>query len=65
MERLERVITREVFERAMQNGRRLTAEDECEVFTRAELCGYGIYDTYVIERNGGYYVLYEIGSDCD
>jgi hypothetical protein len=65
VERYEREISRDVYERAMKNHRRITTEDMCDVFSRAELCGYGIYDTYVIERNDGYYVLYEIGTDCD
>ena len=60
-----REITREQYDRALQHNRNLAESDKEAVFSVSELCGYGIYDTYVFERNGRYYVRFVIGSSCD
>lgn len=60
-----REITKEQFNRALKHNRNLAESDRKAVFTVSELCGYGIYDTYVFERNGRYYVRFVIGSSCD
>lgn len=65
MERYEREISRDVYDRAMKNHRRITTEDMCDVFSRAEMCGYGIYSTYVTERDGRYIVVFEMGENSD
>jgi len=66
MDRREREITREQYERAVadHNGY-LADEDLPDVFTESELCGYGIYSPHVAERNGKYVVLYYMGKSCD
>ena len=64
-----REISKEQYERAMRNNGRLTDEDMEQVFTQAELCGYGIYSQRVSEglylKKGHYFVIYEIGESCD
>lgn len=59
----KREITKEMYDRA-KNGI-LADEDKWEVFSQAELCGYGVYGTYVIEEDGKYYTRYWLGSTCD
>ena len=36
-----------------------------EIFTAAELCGYGIYGARLYEKDEKYYVYYTMGSSCD
>lgn len=60
-----REITREQYDRALQHNRNLAESDKETVFSVSELCGYGIYDTYVFKRDGRYYVRFIIGSSCD
>ena len=60
-----RRITKDQYERAVNNNGYLTDEDRLEVFTEAERCGYGIYDTRVYTSNGLYLVNFEKGSSCD
>lgn len=44
----------------------ITSEDEGEIFTAAEIYGYGVYGTSrVYEENGEYYLDAELGTSCD
>lgn len=62
----KREISKEVYERAKANGGYLTASDRKDVFSIAELCGYGIYGaTATQDEDGNYYVLYSRGESCD
>lgn len=65
MTRYQRKITKEQYERAMLNKGLLTEEDENDVFSISEMCGYGIYMPTVIENHGEYYVTFMLGSSCD
>ena len=65
MTRYTRKITKEQYERAMLNKGFLTNEDENEVFSISEMCGYGVYMPIAIERDGEYYVSFMLGSSCD
>ena len=65
MTRYTRKITQEQYDRAMLNKGLLTKEDESDVFSIAEICGYGVYMPLVIENNGEYYVTFMLGSSCD
>lgn len=62
----KRKISKEVYDRAMENkSHYIAAEDKDKIFSEAELCGYGVYGAIAVERNGEYYCLYDMGSSCD
>lgn len=63
--RCEREISEEVYNRAILNNNYIAKEDQEEVFTISERCGYGVYADRVFERDGKYFVAYERGSSCD
>ena len=65
MTRYQRKITKEQYERAMLNKGLLTEDDENDVFSISEICGYGVYMPTVIQNNGEYYVTFTLGSSCD
>lgn len=58
-------ITKEQYDRAMQNHGYITKDDRNKVFTVSEIYGYGVYGDKVTEDKGKYYVDYSIGSTCD
>jgi len=58
-------ITKEQYDRAMQNHGYITKDDRNKVFTVSEIYGYGVYGDQVAEDKGKYYVDYSIGSTCD
>ena len=59
----KREITKEMYDRAV-NGR-LSREDYLKVFDESDRMGYGIYDDTVHEKDGEYYVSFEMGDSCD
>lgn len=69
--RAEKPITKEQYERAQLNNGYITSEDMDEIFSRAELCGYGVmsamgcvrYDEYTGKTT--YVVLYTTSTCCD
>ena len=62
----KREISKEVYDRAMTNNGYLTASDRKDVFSIAELCGYGIYGAKATkDEDGNYYVVYSRGDTCD
>ena len=62
---LIREITKEQYERAMQQNGYITTADEKDIFTEAELCGWGVYSAKATMQDGKYYVKYRLGSTCD
>lgn len=60
-----RIITKEQFKRAMENGGYIDDQDMTSIFNEAERLGYGIYSPIVREENGKYYVDYYRGETCD
>ena len=60
-------ISKEVYDRAMQNGGYIAGEDRVKLFNQAQLCGYGVYSdmAYIDEKTGKYMCRYELGSSCD
>lgn len=58
-------ISKEVYDRAMENNKRIPDDLEMEVFGMAVICGYGLYSNYVYKEDGKYYVKYNRGSSCD
>lgn len=70
-------VSKEVYERAKarymsnHNGDEgngvyyMTSEDEKEIFNISVLCGYGLYDCKVREKDGKYICSYMTGSSCD
>ena len=65
-EYLRREITREQYDRAVnEHHNYLAKEDEEIVFTIDERWGYGVYGARVFSEDGKYYVTYRLGSTCD
>ena len=65
METYEREITKDQYDRAMENHGLLCDEDYGDVFTQAEICGYGIYSAVVSHFGDRYVVRFEMGENCD
>lgn len=65
MNRYEKEITKEIYDRAKEKGGYIASEDMSKVFSIDQLCGYGVYSAMVFERDGKYYVSYYLGSSCD
>ena len=53
--------------------RKLTVEEIKQIeeegiysqFTEAQICGYGVYDPKVIQKDDGKYLIWSMGSSCD
>lgn len=65
METCEREITKDQYDRAMENHGLLCDEDYSDVFTQAEMCGYGVYGAVVSHYADRYVVRFEMGDSCD
>ena len=65
MQKRKREITKEQYERAVQNKGYISEVDKADVFTESEIWGYGVYGNKVVEDDGKYYVHYSIGDTCD
>jgi hypothetical protein len=62
----KRKITKDVYDRAMQNkSHYIASEDYEKVFDVSEICGYGVYGAIAKEIDGEYYCLFDMGSSCD
>ncbi len=60
-----RKITKEIYERSQKCGGYIAAEDQNKVFSFSELCGYGVYGALTFEKDGEYFVKYQMGDSCD
>lgn len=65
MRSCERTISKDIYDRAMENHGYITDEDMGKVFTMAEMCGYGIYTPVVSHYDDRYVVRFEMGDTCD
>lgn len=65
MKIMSRKITKEQYERGVNNAGYLTKQDEYVVFTDAERLGYGVYSDTVEKRGDEYYVSFWLGNTCD
>lgn len=61
----EKEISKEIYERSVQNRNRIVGKDEEEVFSDSERYGYGVYGTWTFEKDGKYFVRYDTGDSCD
>ena len=62
----QKKISKEVYDRAMQNpSHYIAAEDQDKIFSISEVMGYGIYSPIAREINGEYYCCYSRGESCD
>ena len=61
----KRTITKEIYERAVANHDHIASEDYDKVFSESERYGYGVYGTYVFEKDGEYFVRFSLGDSCD
>lgn len=58
-------VTKEVYERAKENGGYMADEDKLKNFSAMDLYGYGVYGAKVYEQEGKYYCTYMTGDSCD
>lgn len=64
-------VSKEVYERAKaksgveMQSYYVTSDDKKQLFTEAELIGYGVYGCVVRKEDGKYMVHYSLGSSCD
>ena len=58
-------ITKEQYLRAMNRNGMIAAEDMSDVFSPAELFGYGVYGNTVFIENEKFFVRYHMGESCD
>lgn len=61
----KREITKEQYDRAVNNRGYLVREDELTVFTDSELIGYGFVPLRVEEDGGQFFVNYIAYDSCD
>lgn len=64
MRQFEREISKEIFDRGVENGT-ITGDDFKKVFRPQEYQGYGIYSQHLFEKDGKYFVKFELGDTCD
>ena len=62
---MKREITKEQYDKIMKDNNRFSNDILEEIFSQAELYGYGIYSPNAVEIDGKYYVSYWMGSTCD
>jgi len=65
---LTKEISKEIYDncKVFASGvRALSDEDTKKVFSQSELLGYGIYNAYVHEKDGKYFIKYDQGDSCD
>lgn len=55
--------TREITEEQYKNVKE--RQDASGIFSEAEVLGYGIYQERYYEKDGKYYVDFEMGTSCD
>lgn len=58
-------ITKEQYERAMENHKYITDEDMSDIFNISEIYGYGVYGAMVYKRDNKYFVGFHLGNSCD
>ena len=60
-------ISKEVYDRAMENRGYITSADMSELFTESQLCGYGVYSAiaYQDEVTNKYMCRFSLGDSCD
>jgi hypothetical protein len=69
--RAEKAITKEQYDRAQLNNGYVTEADLQEIFTMAELCGWGVYSPIACARYSEatgettYIVSYTTSTNCD
>lgn len=63
MTECRREITKEIYDNAGGDGKPLRSWKD--VFTDAEVMGYGIYHPTVYEDDGKYYCRFYMGDSCD
>ena len=60
-----REISKEEYDKAMENGGRLTSDQELEILGGAYVYGYGLYGTAVYQKDGKYMVSFRHGDSCE
>lgn len=60
-------ISKEVYDRAVENRGYITDADEKELFDVCQLYGYGVYNdkVYIDEATGKYMCQFDLGESCD
>lgn len=65
MTRYTREISKDIYDRSQQHNGFIAAEDTNKVWSDSELIGYGVYGDQTYEKDGKYYVSFEMGDSCD
>ena len=58
-------IEKDLYEQIHAHGDIMTKAEENEYFSDAIRWGYGLYGTYVFEKDGKYWLKYSRGDSCD
>lgn len=61
----KREITKEVYDRAIENHGYIASQDMSDVFSISELCGYGVYGAVAVKEGDKYFCKFKLGSSCD
>ena len=61
----KREISKEVYDRATQNGGVITEQDKERLFSSADLYGYGVYGAHAYMDGDKYMMSYSMGDSCD
>ena len=67
MYHIKKEITKEQYEQLkdLTSTERKNLAFDLGLLSRADICGYGVYGTWVSEENGKYIFSYDRGSSCD
>ncbi len=60
-----REISKEEYDKAMENNGRLTDDQELEILGGAYVYGYGLYGTAVYQDGDKYMVSFRHGDSCE
>lgn len=65
MRTCEREITKEIYEKAAANNGIIPESAYSDIFSEAEVIGYGVYFARAFCVGGKYLVQYQLGDSCD
>lgn len=65
MKTYEKEISKELYDKAIANNWTIPESAYSDIFSIGELAGYGVYHVRPFEKNGKYFVRYQLGDNCD
>lgn len=60
-----REISKEIYDRSQQHNGFIAKEDQDKVWSVSEYLGYGVYGGQTFEKDGEYFVGFDMGDSCD